>query len=65
MVGLVVGTIVLSVVDAAVATVFVCWAEDPSALQQRDAALFQKLYGAWQRVGYDLESGGFAQPPPR
>lgn len=66
-VGLVVGSIVLGVVDAAVATVFVCFAEDPSPLATHEPELFNTMVQAWAKMGYDAQSGtvAVAVAPPR
>ena len=42
----------MSVVDAGVATVFVCFAEDPSAFQRTHPELFTPLLEAWEQIGY-------------
>lgn len=45
--GLMVCSIVLSVIDSAVCTVFVCFAEAPEALQHNDPALHGEMVKAW------------------
>jgi hypothetical protein len=48
--GLMVCSIVLSVVDAAVCTVFVCWAEAPEALQRNSPELHGEMVKAWSEA---------------
>lgn len=50
----------MGVVDAAVATVFVCWAEDPAPLAQHEPELFTTMVSAWAKMGYDAQSGTVA-----
>ena len=45
--GLMVCSIVLSIMDSAVATVFVCWAEAKEALQRNDANLYAEMDKSW------------------
>lgn len=49
-VGLLVYSIVLSIVDSAVATVFVCWAETKEALLKNDAGLYGEMDKAWSEA---------------
>lgn len=49
-VGVGVSIIPLSVIDSSVATVFVCYAEDPAIFAQNRPELYQPLTQAW----YDL-----------
>lgn len=46
-VGLVVSSTVMNVVDSAVATVFVCWAEAGEALERTSRELFLEMSSAW------------------
>jgi len=43
-------SVVMSVVDSAVATVFVCLAEDPAALQRTHANVHHQLMQAWVQM---------------
>lgn len=54
--GLMVCSIILSVVDSAVCTVFVCFAEAPEALQQNAPELHGEMVKAWTEA---------MQPPQR
>jgi len=45
--GLLMTFIVMGVVDSAVATIFVCFAEDPVALQTNHNELFNRMMGTW------------------
>jgi len=56
-VGLLVCSIVLSIVDSAVATVFVCWAEAKEALQKNDATLYLEMDKAWSEAIKRKEQG--------
>lgn len=38
-----------SVVESIVATIFVCFAQDPTALQSTNPQEFNRIVGAWQR----------------
>ena len=49
-VGLLVCSIVLSIVDSAVATVFVCWAEAKEALPKNDATRYLEMDKAWSEA---------------
>jgi len=49
-VGLLVCSIVLSIVDSAVATVFVCWADAKEALQKNDEGLYGEMEKAWSEA---------------
>eukprot|EP00624_Nannochloropsis_granulata_P000092 evm.model.NODE_10285_length_5569_cov_33.898186.1 len=51
--GLFLSLIVMSVLDAGVATVFVVFAEDPEAFAQSHPALYGELVQAWEKIGYD------------
>ncbi|OQS02555.1 hypothetical protein THRCLA_05080 [Thraustotheca clavata] len=53
-VGIAVSIIPLSVIDSAVATVFVCFAEDPAALQQSHQEHFNELMYEWHRLFPDV-----------
>ena len=45
--GFLVTSIIMNVVDSAVVTVFVCWAEAPEALQRTSPALCTEMSEAW------------------
>jgi len=47
----------LSIVDSAVATVFVCWAEAKEALQKNDATLYLEMDKAWSEAIKRKEQG--------
>lgn len=47
--GLVVSSIVMNVIDSAVATVFVCWAEAGDALERTNRELFIEMSEAWSK----------------
>jgi len=51
--GLFLSLIVMSVLDAGVATVFVVFAEDPEAFARSHPALHGELVQAWATMGYD------------
>ena len=48
--GLMVSSVVLSVVDSAVATVYVCFAEAPEALQRNAPELYGEMVEAWNKA---------------
>lgn len=45
--GIVMASITLGVIDSAVATIFVCFAEDPAAGQSTQPQLFSELINTW------------------
>ena len=47
----------MSVIDAGVATIFVVFAEDPGAFRQSHPELHDQLVSAWERIGYNKQSG--------
>ncbi|KAG9410958.1 putative choline transporter, neither null mutation nor overexpression affects choline transport [Aphanomyces cochlioides] len=48
--GIGISLVPLSVIDSAVATIYVCFAEDPAALQQSHPEHFDALMTEWQRM---------------
>lgn len=54
LVGYAMATVTMSVIDAGVATVFVCFAEDPTALEATHPDHFAELLRAWEMMHYDI-----------
>lgn len=60
--GIVLGSACLGVISSAVATIFVCFAEDPAAGQATQPQLFSELIGAWMQFHGDvMTSCGYNQ----
>jgi len=61
-VGIAVSTVPFSVVDSAVATIFVCFAEDPAAFHQSNPELFELMNSAWYKMYPEImvQSGYYA-----
>lgn len=61
-VGYLISSIALSVIESAVLTVFVCFAEDPNSLYQHHPDLYQGMMSAWCQIYPDvmIASGYYA-----
>ena len=57
--------IVMGTVQSAVATIFVCFAEDPHAMQANKPAKFRDLAKAWLQVYPDEMRSIFQNPSDR
>jgi hypothetical protein len=50
--GFLIAITAMSVIDAGVAAIFVCFAEDPAAFKESHPGLYEPLVAAWSGVGY-------------
>jgi hypothetical protein len=55
--GIGIAIIPLSVIDSSVATIFVCFAEDPAAFQQSHPDLYQPLVNEWHALYPEIMIG--------
>jgi len=55
-IGILICSLVMSVVSSAVATVFVCWAEDSQSFNQNHPDLFNSLSNAWNKMNFTADT---------